>query len=94
MPACRDADYISENALGISVNGGDMPTQQFLTLPSSSNENLSTSTVTSEADSFCKALPCFSLRSFVKAEHCHHLARSGSPEQTVVEVWDTQSNAS
>ena len=91
MPACCDADYISGNALGISVNGADMPTQQFLTLPSSfSNDNLSISTMTSEADSSCKALLCF--RSFVKAEHCHYLARPGSPEQTGW-VWDTQSNA-
>ena len=91
MPVCRDADYVSENALAISMNGGDMPTQQFLTLPFS-NEDLSTGTTTSEADSSCKALLCF--RSFVKAEHCRYVARPGSPEQTVVEVWDTQSNAS
>jgi len=40
-----------ENALAISVNGGDMPMQQFLTLPSSvSNDHLSTSTLTDEAD--------------------------------------------
>jgi len=40
-----------ENALAIGVNGGDMPMQQFLTLPSSvSNDHLSTSTLTDEAD--------------------------------------------
>ena len=56
--ACRDADYISENALAISMNGGDMPMQQFLTLPSSvSNDHLSTSTMTNEANNSCKALP-------------------------------------
>ena len=74
MPTRRDADYISENALAISMNGGDMATgtQQFITLPSSvSNENWSISTMTSETNSSRKALLCF--RSFIKAEYCHYL---------------------
>lgn len=63
--------YISENALAISVNGGDMPMQQFLTLPSSvSNDHLSTSTMTDEADNSRKALSLY--RTFVEgAEHGH-----------------------
>ena len=87
MPACRDADYIPENALAISVNAGDMPTPRFLTLPSSvSNAHPSTGTMTNEEDTSCKAL--FLHRLFLEAEHVRYLARSESPGLTLFEVGD------
>lgn len=95
--ACRDADYISENALAISVNGGDMPAQQFLTLHSSvsnDHDHPSTSSMTNEQDSSspCKAL--FLHMPFVEAEHSHYLARPGSPGESSMGNWDMWSSAS
>ena len=96
MPACFDADCISENALAISVNGADMPTQQFLTVPSSvsnDHDHPSTSSMSEQdSSSSCKA-PLLH-RPFFEAEHSHYLARPGSPGESLIERWDMWSSAS